>query len=397
MLTLLDRYLLKQFVFAYLATFISVLTMYMVIDVFAKFDEFTAPDPAKVALKEQRANEASTTGMKMKRGKPVVEETRSEQLTTFCRNVFSYYIHRIPVFFQRINGIILLLAGAFTLGWMDRQNEVMPFLAAGVPIRRLLVPIGGVVIVFLMLEVIDTELVIPLCADQLLRQAEDPLGKRPLLVPGTFDERHIHIEARVAYPHRQMIQHAKVTLPTEVFGSTIHIRSQEMFYHPGTGPADHGWIMNGCTPEVLPGQHPAIHQMQPGQFFLYTELSYKRITRRPNWFLYHSTNIILDILENEQGMSQRAMIIGHVHQRILMPLYDLLLLLLGLPLMASRSEWNIFVRVGWCLLIFTLIQGLGMATAMMVKSEMIDPALAAWLPLLVLGPLVPPVIVSMRT
>lgn len=397
MLTLLDRYLLKHFVFAYLATFISVLTMYMVIDVFAKFEEFTSPDPAKVALKEQRANEASTTGMKMKRGKPVIDESRTEQLTTFCRNVFAYYIHRIPVFFQRINGIILLLAGAFTLGWMDRQNEVMPFLAAGVPIRRLLMPIGAVVIVFLMLEVIDTELVIPLCADQLLRQAEDPMGKRPLLVPGTFDERHIHIEARVAYPHRQMIQHARVTLPTEIFGSTIHLRSLEMFYHPGTGPADHGWIMNGCTPEILPGQHPAIRQMQPGQFFLHTELSYKRITRRPNWFLYHSTNTILDILENEQGMSQRAMIIGHVHQRILLPLYDLLLLLLGLPLMASRSEWNIFVRVGWCLLIFTLIQGLGMATAMMVKSEMIDPALAAWLPLLAIGPLVPPVIVSMRT
>jgi lipopolysaccharide export system permease protein len=397
MLTLLDRYLLKNFVFAYLATFLSVLTMYMVIDVFAKFDEFAAPDPAKVALKEQRAAEASTTGMKMKRGKPVIDESRTEQLKSFCRNVFVYYINRIPVFFQRINGIILLLAGAFTLGWMDRQNEVMPFLAAGVPIRRLLMPIGGVILFFLVLGVLDTELVIPHCADQLLRQAEDPLGKRPLLVPGTFDERHIHIEARVAYPHRQMIQHAKVTLPIEIFGNTIHIHSMEMFYHPGTGPHDHGWIMNGCTPAKLPGNHPAIRELQPGQFFLHTELSYLRLTRRPNWFLYQATNNILDVLENEQGMSQRSMIIGHVHQRILMPLYDLLLLLLGLPLMASRSEWNIFIRVGWCLLIFTVIQGLGMGTSMMVKSEMIDPALAAWLPLLLIGPLVPPVIAGMRT
>lgn len=397
MLTLLDRYLLKNFVFAYLATFVSVLTMYMVIDVFAKFDDFAAPDPAKVALKEQRAAEASTTSMKMKRGKPVVDEPRFEQFKSFCRNVLVYYANRIPVFFQRINGIILLLAGAFTLGWMDRQNELMPFLAAGVPIRRLLMPIGGVVVFFLLLGVLDTELVIPHCADQLLRQAEDPLGKRPLLVPGTFDERHIHIEARVAYPQRQMIQHAKVTLPIEIFGSTRHIHSLEMFYHPGTGPHDHGWIMNGCTPARLPANHPAIRELQPGQFFLHTELTYARLTRRPNWYLYQTTNMILDVLEQEQGMSQRAMIIGHVHQRILMPLYDLLLLLLGLPLMASRSEWNIFVRVGWCLLIFTIIQGLGMGTSMMVKSEMIDPALAAWLPLLVMGPLVPPVIVGMRT
>ena len=96
-------------------------------------------------------------------------------------------------------------------------------------------------------------------------------------------------------------------------------------------------------------------------------------------------------------MSQRATIIGHLHQRMLLPLYDLLLLLLGLPIIASRSEWNIFIKVGWCILIFAVLQGFGMGTSIMVKSEMIDPSLAAWLPLLLLGPLVPPVVSGMRT
>ena len=155
--------------------------------------------------------------------------------------------------------------------------------------------------------------------------------------------------------------------------------------------------MNGCQPTKLPGSHPAIKPMAPGQFFLHTELSYQRLTRRPNWFLYQSSLNILEILENEQNMSQRATIIGHLHQRMLLPLYDLLLLLLGLPIIASRSEWNIYIRVGWCMLIFVLLQGVGMATTMLVKSEMIEPALAAWLPLLLLGPLVPPVMVGMRT
>lgn len=398
MLTLLDRYLLKQFVFAYLATFISVLTMYMVIDVFAKFDDFTAPDPTRLALKQQRAQAAATTSDGTEQiTRKVSQESRGEQVKSFCRNVYVYYINRIPVFFQRVNGIILLLAGAFTLGWMDRQNEILPVLVAGVPLRRLFIPIGSISCMFLIMGVLDTELVIPHCADQLLRQAEDPLGKRPLLVPGTFDDRHIHIEARVAYPTRQMIQHARVTLPASIFGNTMHIRSMEMFYHPGNGPNDHGWIMNGCTPETLPGSHPAIHQMQPGQFFLQTELTYTRITRRPSWYLYQATTSILDVLENEQCMSQRAVIIGHVHQRILMPLYDLLLLLLGLPLMASRAQWNIYIRVGWCLLMFSVVQGLAMATSMLVKSELIDPTFAAWLPLLIMGPLVPPVIAGMRT
>ncbi len=76
---------------------------------------------------------------------------------------------------------------------------------------------------------------------------------------------------------------------------------------------------------------------------------------------------------------------------------SLLLLLLGLPILASRSEWNLFIRIGWCLLIFTLIQAIGMGCTMMVKTDSIDPALAAWLPLLLLGPLVPSVVTSMRT
>jgi lipopolysaccharide export system permease protein len=308
-----------------------------------------------------------------------------------------FYGYRITVFFQRVNGIMLLLAGAFTLGLLERRNELMPILSSGVSIRRLLVPLGVVASFFLTLQLLDTELIIPHCADNLLRQAEDPLGKRPLLVPGTFDDKHVHIEARVAYPLRQMIQYARVTLPPDFSGNTLHIQSMEMFYHPGTGTHDHGWIMNGCKPERLSIKHPSIRQLQPGQFFLHTELSYSRITRRPNWYLYQSTTDLLDAIENEHGLSQRSAIIGQIHQRMLAPFYDLLLILLGLPIIAGRSEWNIFIRVGWCLLIFALLQGLGMGTTMMAKSDAIDPALAAWLPLLLLGPLVPSMLSSMRT
>lgn len=397
MVTLLDRYLIRQFVFAYLATFASMVLMYIVIDVFTKFEEFTAPDPAKVLQKQQRANQASTTGVVYQKGKPVIEQTGTEKLTTFFRNVGVYYAYRIPVFFQRVNGIIILLAGAFTLGWMERQNELMPILAAGVPLRRLLIPLAAITGFFLILQWLDTELVIPHCADNLLRQAEDPLGKRPLLVSGTFDNRHIHIEAKVAYPNRQMIQFARVTLPPDVSGKTLHIQSKEMFYHVGTGADDHGWFMNGCTPETLPVNHPAIRQLKPGQFFLHTELNYKRLVRRPNWYLFQSTVDLFEALETEEGLPQRSAVIGLMHQRLVAPFYDLLLFLLGLPIIVGRSEWNIFVRVAWCLMIYGLLQGLGMATSALIKTDTIDPALAAWLPLLILGPIVPPVLTTMRT
>ncbi len=391
---LVDRYLLRHFVFAYFASFVSLLMMYIVIDVFTKFDEFTAPDPAKVALKKERQATASTASAGKEKPK---DRSLIEQLKTFSRNVAVYYSYRIPVFFQRVNGIILLLAAAFTLGWMERQNELIPLLSSGIPLIRLLIPLASVTILILGIGVANSELLLPKCAEHLLRQAEDPLGKRPLLVPGAFDARRIHIEARVAYPNKKMLQHARITLPPEILGTTTHLTSQEMFYRPGQGQEEHGWILNGCKPEHLPGHHPCLHVLKPGQFFLETDLTYERLTRRPNWFLYQSTGDLLEVIESEQSTSQRSAIITHVHQRLLAPVFDLLLLLLGLPLIASRSDWNIFIRVGWCLLIFALMQGLGMAGTMLSKSDLLAPSLAAWFPLLLLGPLVPPTLNGMRT
>jgi lipopolysaccharide export system permease protein len=391
---LIDRYLIRHFVFAYLASFVSLLAMYIVIDVFAKFDEFATPDAHKVALKQHQGELAA--GRQTKAIK-IDEKSLPRQLKSFAINVGNYYAYRIPVFFQRINGILLLLAAAFTIGWMDRQNELTPLLSAGVPIGRLLIPIYIATACFLAIGVLNTELLIPRCADSLLRRAEDPMGKRPLLVPGAFDVNHIHVEARVAFPQKHMIQYARVTLPPDLFGSTLHITCAEMYYRPGNSKTEHGWYMNGCKPATLPYSHPAIHQLQPGQFFLQTDLTYERLTRRPTWYLFQPTPLLLDTIEHEHGTAQRSAILAHIHQRLVAPLYDLLLLLLGLPLIASRSQWNIFIRVGWCLLTFALVQGLTMATAMLTKTDLVDPTLAAWLPLMLLGPLVPPLLSSMRT
>jgi lipopolysaccharide export LptBFGC system permease protein LptF len=391
---IVDRYLLRHFLFAYVASFFCLLGMYIVIDVFTKFEEFTVVDGARAALKQRRN---ATPGVQAQPQERVREISLGKQLRTFARNVGVYYGYRIPVFFQRANGILILLAAAFTLGWMERQNELTPLVASGVPMSRLMIPLAAATMTLLCVGVLNTELVIPRCAEHLLRQAEDPMGKRPLLVPGAFDCRRVHVEARVAYPQKKMIQHARVTFPPEFFGATMHVTSQEMYYRPGTDGEEHGWFLNGCKPETLPGSSRYVHALAPGQFFLETDLTYERLTRRPNWFLYQSTAWLLDVMENEQGTSQRSAVLVHVHQRLLTPLSDLMMLLLGLPLVAGRHEWNIFIRVGWCLLIFALLQGLGIAGGILAKNELLDPSMAAWFPLLLLGPLVPPALAGMKT
>ena len=176
---LIHRYVLRQLLSAYLGCFLSLFVIYLVLDVFTKMDEF-AVDPHR-----RHSQAAQTTAPN---GAPLAVETKSERaavradLPTFFRNMLNYYAYRAPVFFDRMNAFIVLLAATFSLGWLERQNEITPLLAAGVPLRRLLLPIWVMVGAILGIGALNREWLIPRCAPFLLREAEDPLGRRPLLV-----------------------------------------------------------------------------------------------------------------------------------------------------------------------------------------------------------------------
>ena len=76
-----------------------------------------------------------------------------------------------------------------------------------------------------------------------------------------------------------------------------------------------------------------------------------------------------------------------LHSRFVRPLLDMSLVLLGIPLVLSRGSRNIFMAA---------LVGLGLVAAMSVvalgcdalgKSYLLSATLAAWLPLLIFGPL----------
>src|SRR5262249_27330218 len=150
-------------------------------------------------------------------------------------------------------------------------------------------PVAASVFVLLGLGVANREYLIPRCAPFLLRETEDPLGRRPLLVQGCYDGNQVHIEGRVAFPDRKMIQHARITLPPEFAGGLVHLTCKEMFFREANERDAAGWWLMACKPEKLDRSHPLLHWLGPGTYFLFTDLNYERLTRRPNWFFYQST------------------------------------------------------------------------------------------------------------
>jgi len=100
---------------------------------------------------------------------PNGELTLVDKLTS----IFTYYSNQSVVYIQELGGIIIVIAGAFTLGRMNHSNELTAMLASGVSLRRVVFPIILSAILLEALVVLDQEYVVPRVADKLVRSREE--------------------------------------------------------------------------------------------------------------------------------------------------------------------------------------------------------------------------------
>ena len=75
-----------------------------------------------------------------------------------------------------------------------------------------------------------------------------------------------------------------------------------------------------------------------------------------------------------------------IHARIVQPFLDITLLFLGLPLMLSRYNRNLFVAIGLCVVVVVGFYVVVLACQWLGSSYLVSPALGAWLPLIIFVP-----------
>src|SRR5260370_33867634 len=105
---LLDRLLIRSFVKSYLCCLVSILSMYVIVDLFTNLDDFTE---------------------------------RHDSLHEIAHHVGTYYGYRLTKIFDQLSEMIVLLAATFTVALVQRNNELLPLLSAGVPPRRGVFPV----------------------------------------------------------------------------------------------------------------------------------------------------------------------------------------------------------------------------------------------------------------
>ena len=127
--------------------------------------------------------------------------------------------------------------------------------------------------------------------------------------------------------------------------------------------------------------------LQPGQCFVATTLDIEVLCDNPRSTRMAGVPELVRRIRNASVHSSREL---HtlLHERLLRPPLDFCLVLMGLPLVVNRGEQRLFNVIAQAMGIVLLFFGLKtVAAAMATGGYLLTPAMAAWVPLLVLGPL----------
>ena len=371
-MSIIDRYLLRQFVQTFLICFLSLTGLYIVFDVFTNLDQFV------------RCGQMSGGVL------PFIAQ---------------YYSHRWLLVFDLTSGILAMASALFTLAWIQRHNEMTALMAAGVPRIRVLVPIIAAVAVVGILSAINRELLIPRYRAELSRRPQDPLGDKPQTVTLCRDNQiEVEFSGKNAYSGEKRIEEPSFFILTPVlrnYGNQLV--ADNAYYRPARDGRPGGYLLDGVRepkhldtrPSLLLDGEPVLitppdarDWLKPNQCFLRSNLDFDFLLPEgsKSFKQLSSTPQLIAALSNP-SLAYGADVRVAIHGRIVKPLLDMTLLFLGLPLVISRESRNVFIAMGLCMAVTLAFWLVVLGMQQLGEAVLVRPAaLAAWAPLMIFVP-----------
>ncbi len=354
MLKQIDRLMIQGYFKSYFVCLISLLSLYIVVDLFTNLDDFI--------------------------------HDNSHGLLPVLKRIGNYYGYRVPQFFDRLCEAIVLLAGMFTVAMMQRNNEQLPLLSAGVSTHRIVAPVVCCACFMMTLTVLNQEFIIPRISDQLARERNDPDGIKEVSVFGHYEPNLIHLFGERGVRKELKVKNFQCTIPETIDGNLYHITALEATYIPGNEPHRGTWEMIGCLPLKLDPIPGILDVKDEGRYFLHTRnIDFEAMTRDHKWFQLVSTRRLYQELERPDS-TRLAMIAVLFHTRLTRPILGMVLVVMGLSVILRDQTRNVIISSGMCLVLCSLFFAALYTCKMLGDSELLSPALAAWLPVLVFGP-----------
>ena len=372
---ILDRYVTASFLKNYLLSFMILVGLYVVLDMLFNFDDLMA-----IQTRQGLAG--------------------YEKVWPLLKTIGDYYFYQIFLFFVQLSGIIPIVAAAFTLMRMSRQNELSAILSAGVPLLKLARPIILAAILLNALMIVDQELLIPHMIPKLVR-SHNEAGQAASSTFGISSmqdsDRNLLLASRYIPDavHPSMLE-ITIIQRDEQYMPLAQITAERADWEPGDGGGGF-WRLTGARiltglgpgakPKVSAYDKPYTGNITPEEIALYRSNSFVNLL---------STERINQLLDPSRAASYGANQLLRVkHSRFTQPLMNIILLLLAIPCVLTREPGQLKSAAMKCLLLTGLGMGSIFLCAMLAGSpppsrpEWADqwPAVMSFLPILIFGPL----------
>lgn len=365
---LIDRYIARAQLVAFMIVFVSLAGLTFVVDAFTNIEEFI---------------------------------THGEKSGGLWRVLAGYYGYRTIQFFDGTSAVVSLASAMFALSWLERHNEVTALLAAGVTRWRIAKPVFMFAAAVAVLAMANREILMPQIRHAFARNAQDLDGNREQEFEARYDHRtEILFRGRTARAADCQIDAPSLLMPPTLAQFSAQIDAAKAQWRPSSADHPSGYLLIGVTeppqidrlPPVTLGGHPVILTrsaapwLNPGECFVSSDVTFEQLIGSTNWSQYSSTPELIRAIANP-SVGTGADVPLRVHARLVSPMLDLTLTLLGVPLVIGPVRRGIFMAVGLCIVLTATFFLVVLGCHSMASGYMLSPSLGAWIPLVLLATL----------
>lgn len=349
MISRLDRYVARYFFTSWVVSAVFFLGLHAVYVLFAEFND----------LLKGFEVEGSTHGF---------------------LEVAELFLLRVPMFFVQVAPFIMVMAALITLLRLQRHNEFMAMIMTGRSARRVILPIFALTIIFLGGLVWVQEVWAPevsLQRDELQWSLTEK-GKDRMIETMNMRDAEGRLFSAFNYNVGTGVISRLNMSYEDGFGRNVHVTGQDAQWNDEAG----GWTLQNGRSEVR--RSTSEESKVEEAFFVETDIRPEQLLAESRLPFDLSYSELLGLSERYPS-SRRYRLLRHYH--VTFPLSVLLLVLLSVPfvvrLEASRRTRGLGIAIGCCMAFLILdasLRDLG-------SRGIIQPVLAAWLPVIVAGSL----------
>lgn len=364
---ILDKYIAKNFLIGYVISFCVLIGLRIIIDLFVNLDEFT-----------EHANLGTLA---------------------VIRNIFGFYCLNTTLYFRDFAGMITVVAAAFSLGKMVHSNELVAVMASGISLKRIIVPIGFLAIFLTGVLVIDQELVIPPLSDKLVRGQDALPGQETYNVWFIADANGSLICSQKFHVKNSTLEKPTIITrqrkPDSIsWQPTGWITAKEAVYNYRTGRWD---LIDGF---LIKKDDPAGAQRIS---YFSTDITPKDIPvrRKSEHKTLLSSRQLAALAAQRTKIKDLAQLYSQRHFRITEPIINLVMLMIGLPILVCRDpklmKSAIMISFGVTAACFITTFLCKMFATETTLASSIMPEFWAWLPVFIFAPIAFIELDSMKT